>query len=121
GRLGAGAIERAVEAKYQDEFYLSCDAVLGSIHLSSEWTGNGRGKPSGRVDFLLTSTGWAIECVRDGDRLEEHIARFQLGGKYYQWITSGQIKDYVIVDFRRSKPRKVRGIDMSFQLFSRYL
>jgi hypothetical protein len=52
--------------------------------------------------------------VREGDRLEEHIARFRPGGIYYKWIISGEIQEYVTIDFRTSKPRKVRGIVMSF-------
>jgi hypothetical protein len=52
---------------------------------------------------------WVIECVRDGDKIDEHIERFQQGGKYHKWITPGEIKDYIILDFRTSKPRKARS------------
>ena len=105
-QLGAGAQLRPLEAQYQDEFYRACSTVLGDMYLTSEWTGKTTG---GRVDFQITSKGWAIECLRDGDKLEEHIAGFQERGKYYKWITSGEIKDYIILDFRRSRPETVRG------------
>jgi hypothetical protein len=49
---------------------------------------------------------WVIECVRDGDKIDERIERFQQGGKCHIWITSGEIKDYIILDFRTSKPLK---------------
>lgn len=110
--FGAGVVERPVEAQYQDEFYRACYTVLNNyVHLTSEWAG----RPfRGRVDFRVNSVKWAIECVREGDRLEDHIARFLPGGKYYRWILSKQIEDFILLDFRRSKPRKVRGIVIYF-------
>ncbi len=108
--MGPGARSRPVEAQYQDEFYRACYALLGNIYLSSEWTGNLVG---GRVDFQLRPVGWAIECVRDGDKLKEHIARFQPGGRYDKWIQSREIQQYILLDFRTSMPRKIRGMMLS--------
>lgn len=109
--LSAGAQPRQVEAQYQDEFYRACYALLdNNLYLSSEWTGRATG---GRVDFHVRSVWWAIECLREGDRLEEHIARFQVGGRYYKWIQSGEIQDYILLDFRKSRPRKSRGMVLS--------
>ena len=114
--LGAGAIERPVEAQYQDEFYRACYNMLnGKVHLTSEWAGR---LYKGRVDFQIKPINWAIECVREGNRLEEHIKRFLQGGRYYRWILSGEIQEYIILDFRKSKPRKVRGIVIYFLFFS---
>ena len=108
--LSAGARSRPVEAQYQDEFYRACYSVLGGdIYLTSEWAG----EMLGRVDFQIKSVGWAIECVREGNRLQEHIDRFQEGGRYYPSIQSGEIQDYIILDFRKSKPRTARGIMIS--------
>ena len=104
--LGSGALERPMEAQYQDEFYRTCYTKLG-VCLTSEWTGEELG---GRVDFQIKSVKWAIECVREGHKLEDRIARFQPGGRYHKWITSGEIKQYILLDFRKSKPRKVRGM-----------
>ncbi|KAN0084838.1 hypothetical protein V8E54_001305 [Elaphomyces granulatus] len=115
--VSAGAKWRPVEAQYQDELYRACYVLLDkNLYLSSEWAGSTTG---GRVDFLVTSMGWAIECIREGDRLEEHIARFQEGGRYYQWIQSKKIQDYIMLDFRKSPPRKSRDDDhLYFIVFS---
>jgi hypothetical protein len=63
----------------------------------------------GRIDFHIKEMKWVIECVRDGDKIDEHIERFRQGGRYHKWIKSGEIKDYIILDFRTSKPRKARS------------
>ncbi|OXV05280.1 hypothetical protein Egran_06952 [Elaphomyces granulatus] len=105
-RLGPGAVPRPVEARYQDEFYRACDALLGNIYLSSEWLGKDK---IGRVDFLVKSQEWAIECIRDGDRLEEHISKFQEGGRYHKWIVSGEIKEHILLDFRKSGSLRTRN------------
>ena len=109
-RLGSGALPRPMEAQYQDEFYRACYVLLGNIHLSSEWSGK---EKSGRVDFLVKSQKWAIECVRDGDKLEENISRFQGGGRYRRRIDSGEVEEYILLDFRKSQPRKIRGMTLS--------
>ena len=42
---------------------------------------------SGRVDFWIkflgSDIGWAVELLRDGDRAENHLARFASGGSYH--------------------------------------
>jgi hypothetical protein len=111
--LGTGAVLRPIEGRYQDELYRACGALLGEVYISSEWSMTGS---RGRVDFLVGSQRWAIECARDGDRLNEHISRFQEGGQYYDWIQNGDIGQYIVLDFRTSKPKKTRGI-MLFILF----
>src|SRR5438876_11845424 len=83
----------------QDEFYRACYVLLGNIYLSSEWSGK---EKSSRVDFLVKSQRWAIECVGDGNKLEEHISRFEVGGRYRRWIDSGEIQEYILLDFRKS-------------------
>ena len=108
--MGPGTQPRTVEAQYQDEFYRACYVLLGNIYLSSEWSGK---EKSGRVDFLVKSQKWAIECVRDGDKLEENISRFQGGGRYRRWIDSGEVEEYILLDFRKSQPRKIRGMTLS--------
>ena len=103
--IGPGAVTRPLEAQYQDEFYRACHSVL-NINLTSEWSGSSL---VGRVDFRIKDMKWVIECVRDGDKIDEHIERFQQGGRYHKWIMSGEIKEYIILDFRTSKPRKARS------------
>lgn len=60
--------------------------------------------------------------MRNGDRLDEHIARFRTGGRYYKWIKDGDkagdkdegikeyIKDYILLDFLKSIPDKPKGM-----------
>jgi len=103
--LGPGAVNRPLEAQYQDEFYRVCHSEF-NVYLTSEWSGSSL---VGRIDFHVKDVKWVIECVRDGDKIDEHIERFQQGGRYYKWIMSGEIKDYIILDFRTSKPRKARS------------
>jgi hypothetical protein len=103
--IGPGAVSRPLEAQYQDEFYRACHSEL-NVYLTSEWSGSSL---VGRIDFYIKDMKWVIECVRDGDKIDEHIERFQQGGKYHKWIISGEIKEYIILDFRTSKPRKARS------------
>jgi hypothetical protein len=104
--FGSGALQRPVEAQFQDEFYRACYTLLKrNIYLTSEWSERELG---GCVDFQIKCQKWAIGCVTEGDRLEQHIERFLEGGRYHKWIESGEIKDYIILDFRTSMPRKVR-------------
>ena len=106
--LGAGLIAPPLEAQYQDEFYRACYEVLDNyVYLTSELSGQLSG---GRVDFQIKSIGWAIECVRDGDRLDDHVERFLPGGKYHSWMKSGEIQQHILLDFRKSKPKRVRGM-----------
>jgi len=56
----------------------------------------------------VKSVNWAIECSREGNCLEDHISRFQPGGIYYPMIKSGEFRDYILLDFRTSMPKKVR-------------
>jgi hypothetical protein len=116
--FGAGALERPVEAQFQDEFYRACYTLMRSIYLTSEWSGE---KLGGSVDFQIKSQKWAIECVKEGDRLEQHIERFLKGGRYYKWIESREIEDYIILDFRTSMPRKARDniLVLYFIVFSK--
>ena len=103
-----GAEIRPVEAQYQDEFYRACFYTLGrQVHLTSEWTGS---PGNGRVDFQIKAVKWGIECVREGNKLKEHIQRFQKGGRYYGWISSEQVEDYILLNFRTSMPTKREGI-----------
>lgn len=103
-RLGAGALIRPVETTYHDELYRALNAVLGfSLKVSSEWTGNG--SESGRIDFRIDDVNWGIELLREGNNLAEHCQRFVADGDYTQWIQSGWLRDWLIIDCRTSPPR----------------
>ena len=64
----------------------------------------------GKVDFYIESVKWAIECDREGDRLHQYITKFRPGGIYYPMIASREIQDYILLDFRTSKPDNIRGM-----------
>lgn len=104
--MGPGAMAKPLEYMYQDEFYKACYVLLGNLYLTPEWSGS---VGSGRIDYHVRGAGWVIECMRDGIKLDEHVARFLPGGRYYEWIESGEIQDYILLDFRTSYPRKRRG------------
>jgi hypothetical protein len=89
-------------------FLVLAITILGqNLFLTPEWRGS---SSNGQVDFYIKSVKWAIECVREGDRLDQHIARFQPGGLYYPSIATEEILDYILLDFRTSKPNKNRGM-----------
>ena len=69
---------------------------------------------AGRVDFFIRERRWAIECIRDGSQVEEHLGRFRAGGKYCGLL----MQDRVIIDFRKnSRPIKPRGIMRYHDIF----
>lgn len=103
---GTGASQKSLEGQYQNEIYRATSEILGSpSHLSSEWSPAGL---SGRVDFQVRSMKWSIECLRQGDRLYKHIARFQEGGRYFEWIEKGYVNDYILIDFRNTEPPLIK-------------
>ena len=106
-QLSAGGVVVPVEAHYAHELSHACYQTLGDIFLDPEWKGQ---SSCGKVDFYIEPVKWAIECNREGTHLQEHIRRFQPGGKYYPWIESGEIKDYILLDFQTSKPAEPQGM-----------
>ena len=106
--LQAGVIAKPVESHYQVELYRAFYTVLNkNVYLTSRWGGI---PGHGQVGFEIKAMRWWIECVGEGDRLEEHIQRFKPGGRCYQWILSRQIDEYIILDFRKTMPREPRGM-----------
>ena len=95
--VGPGFIQRPPEAQFQDEFY-RCSRMYsrGSFTTFPEY-----GTKSGWVDFYIPSKQWAIELLRDGDRLEGHSSRFLPSGTYRKTI---RMTDYIILDFRDKNP-----------------
>jgi hypothetical protein len=103
--LAAGGQQRPMEAQFGDEFYRAAYALLGEqSHLTSEWCGE---EGTGRIDLFVREPQWAIELLRDGDRIGDHMKRFATGGVYHPWIIAGKIKDYVVLDFRRTIPSRM--------------
>jgi hypothetical protein len=66
------------------------------------------GTQGGTIDFLIAEKNWGLELLRDRDRLVEHMKRFELGGQYFSMVESGEIEQYVVLDFTVKRPMKAR-------------
>ena len=109
-RIGPGFIQRPPEAQFQDEFY-RCSRKYSK---SSFTTFPEYGTKSGWVDFYIPTKQWAIELLRDGNRLEEHSSRFLSSGAY---STTIPMTDYIILDFRGKTPKKCHPSKCNLFLF----
>lgn len=113
-RVGDAGALRPPEAAYQDEFYRSIFKVTkGCIRVSSEYSA-AEGERPGRIDFFIPSKKWGIELLRDGAKLGEHWSCFRLGGAYGAWLETGDMTDYIILDFRSTHPQKLHNRKISF-------
>ncbi|KAL4959659.1 uncharacterized protein BDV14DRAFT_184292 [Aspergillus stella-maris] len=102
-KISTAAKPRPMEAQYQDEFYRAFCNVAGiGVPLCSEWSRSG----NGRVDFYIPQKQWAIELLRDYDRVDEHISRFYPGGKYFSWLQEKKVVDWVIINCASSSPTR---------------
>jgi len=102
-KISTASQPRPVEAQYQDEFHRGFVHVVGlGVPISSEWS---RTK-DGRVDFYIPEKKWAIELLRDHNRVDEHISRFKEGGKYHPWLKENMVNDWIIIDCATSLPTK---------------
>ncbi|EYE91008.1 ATP-binding protein [Aspergillus ruber CBS 135680] len=102
-KMSTASQPRPVEAQYQDEFHRGFVHVVGpGVPISSEWS---RTK-DGRVDFYIPEKKWAIELLRDHDKVDEHIFRFKEGGKYHSWLKENMVKDWIIIDCATSLPTR---------------
>ena len=87
------SVQNPPEARYQDESYRCAHLHSeGSLVMFPEF-----GSAKGRVDFFVNSKKWAIELLRNNDRIQEHLARFAPEGKYRKILDAA---DYIIIDFR---------------------
>ncbi|KAJ7736764.1 hypothetical protein DFH07DRAFT_927717 [Mycena maculata] len=91
------------EAQWQMELYQAAYKLTGGsgLWLSPEFGTGNLVAAIGRIDFfVMGSKHWGIELLRDGDRIPDHFSCFEPGGAYHNWLTQGQITEYVVVDFR---------------------
>ena len=102
GRLGPGAMKRAPGARYRDEFSRALRRVLGSVRVSSEWVRSG----DDRVEVFIPEKSWGFDILGDAENVElvERCKRFTEGGAYGRWLREGQLKRWVILDFRTTMP-----------------
>ncbi|BCR89869.1 uncharacterized protein ACHE_51067S [Aspergillus chevalieri] len=102
-KISTASQPRPVESQYQDEFHRGFVHVAGlGVPISSEWS---RTK-DGRVDFYIPEKKWAIELLRDHNKIDEYISRFKEGGKYHPWLKENMVKDWIIIDCATSLPTK---------------
>ncbi|KAF8272173.1 hypothetical protein EI94DRAFT_1718648 [Lactarius quietus] len=92
-----GAVQRTPEAQYQDEFYRCCHNLCGGSAIVFPEFGTKRG----RVDFYVKSRKWAIELVRDGAQLQEHVDHFRNPLRY----AGLPIDDFLVLNCCMSRPK----------------
>ena len=66
------------------------------------------GVKGGTIDFLLRQRKWGVELLRDRDRLVQHMKRFEASGQYFSMIESGDMEQYIVLDFTIVQPTKCR-------------
>ena len=116
-RVGVSGAVLSPEAAYQDEFYRSIFSITnGCVRVSSEFS-SAKGARSGRIDFFIPSAKWGIELLRNGNNIEEHASRFHAQGAYGPWLKSSDMSDYIILDFRTTRPKKPHKRKFSFHSF----
>ncbi|KAF8246466.1 hypothetical protein K440DRAFT_651029 [Wilcoxina mikolae CBS 423.85] len=90
------------EDAYQKEFYRNVLPLLdGPLFVSPEYMT----KRGGKIDLHICGQHWAIELVGSSDKLEERCSRFKSGDVYHSMVQSGQVKQYVVLDFTTELPR----------------
>ncbi|PYH70284.1 ATP-binding protein [Aspergillus vadensis CBS 113365] len=100
-RLSTAAQPRPVETQYQDEFYRAFCKVAGrGVPISTEWARTA----SGRADFFIPEKKWAVELVRNHDRIDDHVKRFQKGGQYFEWLQKKAVEDWIVINCATSVP-----------------
>lgn len=50
-----------------------------------------------------------MELLHDGKNVREHSSRFFLGGAYGAWLESSDMTDYIVLDFRCTRPQKLHN------------
>ncbi|CAD6440086.1 8267c12d-1877-4d11-af0e-a3ad6f1ef536 [Sclerotinia trifoliorum] len=82
------------EAAFQNEIYCCFSHELNNIEILSEYSYT----KDGRIDFYVLDKRWGIEILQSGNKnkMEEHLGRFRIGGKYHGW---GILEDYIVLNF----------------------
>ena len=97
-----------LEDQYQKEFYRCLFTILdGHVVTSPEFVVK-NGTKGGTIDFLIDRKKWGLELLRDRDRLVEHMKRFEPSGQYFSMIQSGDMEQYIVLDFTVTQPTKPR-------------
>ncbi|KAL3454962.1 hypothetical protein BJX64DRAFT_273180 [Aspergillus heterothallicus] len=92
--------------QYQKEFYRCLFPILdGHLIMSPEFIIK-TGPKGGTIDFLVAGKKWGLELLRERDRLVEHMKRFETGGQYYSMMQTGEMEQYIVLDFTNTAPKK---------------
>jgi len=98
----------SLEDQYQKEFYRCLFTILdGHVITSPEFVVK-TGIKGGTIDFLIARKKWGLELLRNRDRLVEHMKRFEPRGQYFSMIQSGEMEQYIVLDFAVVQPTKPR-------------
>jgi hypothetical protein len=94
-----------LEYMWQKEFYRCAFSLLPTSRYSISPEVGYVFEIPGRIDFYVNNgLQWAIELVKDSDKLKEHIEKFKTG-PYHKMISS--ISQWIILDFRSTPPRSL--------------
>lgn len=97
-----------LEGQYQKEFYRCLFPLLdGHVVMSPEFIIKA-GTKGGTIDFLVAQKKWGLELLRDRDRLQQHMERFEPNGQYFTMIKEGKMDQYIVLDFTNKLPQKSR-------------
>ena len=97
-----------LEDQYQKEFYRCLFTLLdGHVVTSPEYIIK-KGAKGGTIDFLVARKKWGLELLRERDRLVEHMKMFEPSGQYFSVIESGDMEQYIVLDFTHTQPTKPR-------------
>lgn len=103
-----------LEDQYQKEFYRCLFPILdGHLIMSPEFIIK-TGPKGGTIDFLVTGKKWGLELLRERDRLVEDMKRFETGGQYYSMMQTGEMEQYIVLDFTNTAPKKPHPGNTSF-------
>ncbi|KAF9533424.1 hypothetical protein CPB83DRAFT_831938 [Crepidotus variabilis] len=98
----ASRIQHTLGFQYARECYSACSKYTnGNIIILPEF-----GMADGRLYLFIPSKNWEIEIFHDGDRLEDHYGRFRPTGDCGKWISGGNMKDFIMLDFCEIKVSK---------------
>ncbi|RIB06882.1 hypothetical protein C2G38_2115063 [Gigaspora rosea] len=96
--LGLGSNGKILEQTWQKEFFRISTQVLGKKYFLSCDVGSVFGC-YGKIDFYVDTLDWAIELLRDGEDMAEHVEGFDsLTGEYKEIVKYA--KSISVIDIR---------------------
>jgi len=101
--LSLGTDGKPLEYLYENEMYRGALRMIPSQYGVQCQVGK-TFRSRGMVDlFINDKFRFAIELLREGDRMKEHRDRFQPRGQYGFLVQKGIFKQWAVIDFRDAK------------------